>query len=128
MPKCGDLMQSPGEVCVPHERLLDALEIMGIYDVGWVPVVESREDLRLLGIVTARGAARLLGIYDRRPSEAMCREVMSAVEVSVSPEDEIELARGLMQSTRFHRLPVVGDGRLVGIIRLHDIEAYGRKE
>lgn len=127
MPKCSDLMQAPGEVCVPHERLLDALEIMGVYDVGWVPVVESRNDLRLLGIVTARGAARFLGIYDRRPSEAMCREVMGAVEMSVAPGDDMELARQLMQASRFHRLPVIGDGRLVGIIRLHDIEVYGRK-
>lgn len=127
MAKCRDLMQAPGEVCVPHERLLDALEIMGVYDVGWVPVVESRDDLRLMGIVTARGAARFLGIYDRRPSEAMCREVMSPVEMAMSPDDDIALARASMMTSRYQRLPVVEDGRLAGIIRLHEIEKYEEK-
>lgn len=127
MAKCRDLMQPPGEVCVPHERLLDALEIMGIHDIGWVPVVEARDDLRLLGIVTARGAARFLGIYDRRPSEAMCREVMGPVELSMAPDDDIETARHRMQSSRFHRLPVIDGDRLAGIIRLHEIEAYRRQ-
>lgn len=121
--KCRDLMQTHIEVCVPHERLLDALEIMGVYDVGWVPVVDSRENHRLLGLVTARGAARFLGIFDRRPSEAMCHEVMTPVELFVTPDDEAETARLRMQSSRFHRLPVLEDGQLAGIIRLVDIEA-----
>lgn len=126
MAKCRDLMQAPGEVCVPHERLLDALEIMGIHDIGWVPVVSSRDDLRLMGLVTARGAARFLGIYDRRPSEAMCREVMSPVEMSVSPDEDVESAYQRMQSSRFQRIPVVEGDRLVGIIRRHDIEVFLR--
>jgi len=122
--KCRDLMQSHVEVCVPHERLLDALEIMGAYDVGWVPVVDSRENRRLMGLVTARGAAGFLGVFDRRPSEAMCREVMSPTEIVVTPEDDIETARARMRPSRFHRLPVVDGEKLAGIISMHDIEAY----
>lgn len=120
--KCRDLMQSEVEFCVPHERLLDALEIMGIHDVGWVPVVESMEHRRLMGIVTARSAAGFLGIFDRRPSEAMCREVMSPANLTASADDDIEDARRRMEQAQVHRLPVLEGDRLAGILSRHAID------
>lgn len=104
--------------CVPHERLLDALEIMGEENVDWVAVVESHDNPQFLGWITARAAVVLLGVYDRRPSEVMCRELIDAPPAVLAPDDELESARQRVQTAGAQWLPVVQAGKLVGMLGL----------
>ncbi len=118
--KCSELMHSP-TTCLPHERLMDALAIMGAQDVGAVPVVEDREGLRPLGIVTDRDAALLLGRIDRRASEITCREAMTTPAVTCEADDDIKDAVELMRRHQLRRMLVTENGRLVGIIAQADL-------
>lgn len=107
-------MQTDVPRCVPHERLLDALEIMGDRNITWVPVVEALDDPRFLGWITALRAAVFLGVFDRRPSEAYCRELIEAPPAVLAPEQDLEQAHATIARWRLRRLPVIEDGKLVG--------------
>ncbi len=118
--KCSELMHAP-QTCLPHERLMDALSIMEAQDVGSVPVVDDRESMRPLGVVTDRDAALLLGRTDRKASEVLCREAMSTPAISCEAGDDIKDAVDLMRRHQLRRMLVTQDGRLVGIIAQADL-------
>ena len=109
-------MQTQFARCVPHQSLTDALEIMGDEDVGWVPVVAARDDSRFLGWITARRAAVHLGVFDKRPSEVMCRELIEPPEAVLAPEEDWSAACATAARYGRRRLPVVQEGRLVGVV------------
>lgn len=109
-----DRMQKDVPRCVPHQRLLDALEIMGDRNITWVPVVEGLDDPRFLGWITALRAAVFLGVFDRRPSEAFCRELIEEPPAVLDPDQGLEGARAVIAHWQLRRLPVVQSGRLLG--------------
>lgn len=109
-------METQFDVCVAHERLLDALAIMSATDDDRVPVVASRDTMILSGLITAKAAAVHLGLTDRRPSEVMCREVMSPAPALVRPGDDLSRASELLHRFGLKRLPVVDGQRLVGLL------------
>ncbi len=111
---CADQMQIGLRRCVPHQRLGDALEIMGEENVDWVAVVESHESSSFLGWITAQRAAVFLAVFDRRPSEAMCRELITKPPAVLASSEDVEEARRTVARCGVHRLPVVDDGLLVG--------------
>lgn len=112
---CGEHMRRDFHRCVPHQRLQDALEIMGDDGSDWAAVVASHEDMQWLGWITARAAAVFLGVYDRRPSEVMCRELIEAAPVVLAPEEDWSLAAARFAASGEDRLPVLAGGRMVGV-------------
>ena len=120
--KAKELMHRDPEFCVPDERLLDAIKIMEASDVGSVPVVDSRDSMHPVGVITDRDAALNLGRNDRRPSEVMCRDVMSSPAIAVSADDDVKDAFEQMKERQLRRILVCDDSRrLVGIIAQADI-------
>ncbi len=113
---CADAMRRQFRKCVPQERLLDALEIMEADASDWAAVVESHENPRWLGWITLRDAALFLGAFDRRPSEVMCEELISAAPMLLAPADSLDSARSALDQLRLDRLPVVDNGLLAGIL------------
>lgn len=111
---CADTMQIGLRRCVPHQRLGDALEIMGEENVDWVAVVESHDNPSFLGWITAQRAAVFLAVFDRRPSETMCRELIASPPAVLAPGDEAVAARATLAQHHVCRLPVVDQGLLVG--------------
>lgn len=125
---CMQLMQADPDVVIPEDRLSDALNLLRNRDVGSVPVVDSRETRVPLGIITDRDAALYLAQHDRRPSEVLCREVMSSPVVLVAPEDDIKIAEEKMRRQQLRRILVVRRNRLVGIIAQADFAREKPKE
>ena len=122
MPKCSDVMTREPACCEPSESIAGVAEIMKRQDVGAVPVVDSKESRRLVGIVTDRDivmklADRMLLEPDQRVDEIMTRD-------PVCLGGNLSLERGLaaMRSHRIRRVPILNDmGELVGVISLDDI-------
>lgn len=113
---CGEAMERNFDVCVAHERLLDALEIMSATQQDSVPVVASRESMLFEGFISAAAAALHLGLTDRRPSEVMCREVVAPAAAQVGPEEDANHAAELMKARHLQLVPVVAAGKLVGLL------------
>ncbi len=89
--------------------------------ISSLPVVE---DEKLVGIITATDVGHNL-ILDKYELGTSVKEIMIKPVVTVSPEDDIETAISIMKdgasSGILNQLPVVEDGKLVGIISDGDI-------
>ena len=89
--------------------------------ISSLPVVE---DGKLVGIITATDVGHNL-ILDKYELGTTVKEIMIKPVVTVSPEDDIEAAVNIMKdkasSGILNQLPVVKDGKLVGIISDGDI-------
>ncbi len=121
-----DAMTTSVRTATPTQSLADAAELMKREDVGSVPVVD---DGRLIGIVTDRDIV-VRAVAERRDPQAIrVAEVASRELVTVGPEEDLEEALRLMAVHQVRRLPVVEDGRLVGMLAQADvaIEAKDKK-
>lgn len=107
-------------VCVgPDATALDVASILYSRRCHHVPVVD--DDGGLAGIVSDRD---LLGVLQRVARDALdevpVRELMTAVVRVVEPTDTVAAAAEALLRHGVHALPVVEDGRLVGILTARD--------
>jgi CBS domain-containing protein len=111
--------KSPGVWTVgPQATAYEALALMAQMNIGAVLVLE--EDA-LVGIFSERDYARKVILMGRSSRDTAVRELMSHPVVSVNPDIPIEACMALMTERHFRHLPVVEEGRLIGIISIGDI-------
>jgi CBS domain-containing protein len=115
-------MTSRPAACEPSATVVDAAKQMAKEDVGPIPVVEGD---RLKGIVTDRDIVLRVVAEGRDPSSTTVGEIASTNLETVSPEDDLDTALHKMTSAKVRRLPVVEDGRLVGVVAQADIARQG---
>lgn len=96
----------------------DAAEIMASEDIGNVLVVENDE---VQGIVTDRDIVVRSVAKGENPEDASVREVATTDVQTLSPDDSIDDAIKKMEEGDVRRLPVVEDGKPVGIVSLGDL-------
>jgi CBS domain-containing protein len=94
-------------------------------DVGSLPVVEGE---MLVGMVTDRDLVLHVIAKDLDPHKVTVSDVCSENPVTAGPEDALDDALQRMASEQVRRLPVVADGRLVGILAQADIARAARPE
>lgn len=102
--------------------VVNAFEKLMEYKISSLPVVE---DDKLIGIITATDVGHNL-ILDKYELGTSVEEIMIKSVVTVSPEDTLETAinvmkEGVSSSGILNQLPVVENGKLVGIISDGDI-------
>ena len=102
----------------PDDTVEDALQIMANKDVGAVLVKEGET---LVGIFTERHYARKVFLKGRSSPTTLIREVMEKDVIYVEPGQAAEACMALMTEKRIRHLPVLHDGRLVGIISIGDL-------
>lgn len=102
----------------PGDTVLHALRMMESENLGAV-LVKVGDDV--VGIFTERLYARRVFLKGRSSPETLIREVMETDVVHVEPEQSAEACMALMTERRIRHLPVLIDGRLVGIISIGDL-------
>jgi CBS domain-containing protein len=102
----------------PDDTVLHALEMMESKNVGALLV---KDDDSPVGIFTERHYARKVFLKGRSSLKTLIREVMETDVVYVEPEQTAEVCMALMTEKRIRHLPVLRDGRLVGIISIGDL-------
>jgi CBS domain-containing protein len=102
----------------PDDTVLAALGVMAEHDIGAVLVVEGDE---LLGILSERDYARKVVLMGRASRDSPVRLIMTANVVCVSPSLTVEECMGLMTERRCRHLPVVDNGRVVGLVSIGDL-------
>lgn len=119
-----DLMTENPAVCTPDTTAREAANTMEREDCGSLPVVESRNDMKLIGMVTDRDLAlRVLG-RGQDPNTRI-REAMTRNVVSVRPEDNINEVERKMSGQQVRRIPVCDDqGRVLGIVAQADLALH----
>jgi CBS domain-containing protein len=102
----------------PEATVYEAIEMMASREIGALLVVVEG---RLEGILSERDYARKVVLQGKSSRGTRVREVMTAPVVSVSPEDSVDRCMGLMTECRVRHLPVLEDGRVVGIVSIGDL-------
>ena len=126
--KCGDVMTKDPSCCVPTDSAARVAKVMKTEDVGSVPVCESRQSRKLVGIITDRDLALYVVAESRDANTTHVQDVMTKEPCTCHPEDELQKALDAMQRYRVRRIPILdGQGQLVGIIAQADIAIRGEE-
>jgi CBS domain-containing protein len=96
----------------------DAAKVMREKNVGSLIVVGNG---RPTGIVTERDIVTKVAAIDQKPSLVRIKDIMTTPLVAVHPHEEVVEAARLMAQRKIRRLPVVQDGKLVGVVTENDI-------
>ena len=99
-------------------RLADAVQDLVKHNIGSLIVCDGES---MVGIVTERDILRTVAASDARLEEICVRDRMTVNVISVSPEDEVSAVMGVMTQRRIRHLPVVEDGKLVGMVSIGDL-------
>jgi CBS domain-containing protein len=122
MPKCSEVMTREPICCEPSDTVTRVAEIMKQQDVGSVPVVESRNSRRLVGIVTDRDLVTKVVASARHVESTTVRDAMTAHPAACREDDDVNRAVSLMKNQQVRRVPIVDpEGRLTGIIAQADV-------
>lgn len=103
----------------PDESVLDAITKMAREGIGALLVCEPGG--RIVGIVTERDYARKVILMGRSSKDTAVREIMTPDVMYVSPEHTNEQCMALMTERRLRHLPVMGGGKLVGLVSIGDL-------
>jgi CBS domain-containing protein len=100
------------------DSLVDAAREMRDGDIGSVIVTDGG---RVAGIVTDRDIVVRAIAEGRDPQSTTVGDVCSSGPRTLEPGDSVEVAAQVMGESSIRRLPVVRDGRLVGVVSLGDL-------
>jgi CBS domain-containing protein len=100
------------------DSVVQAARLMASENVGSLPVVEGGQ---LVGMVTDRDLVLQVLAQDLDPSKVTISEVASENPVVAKPDEPLDSALQRMAQEQVRRLPVVDDGRLVGILAQADV-------
>jgi len=105
--------------------VIEAARTMVSEDVGSLPVVEEG---RLVGIVTDRDLVLQVMAKDLDPNKIPVSDVCSENPIVAGPQEPLEVALKRMAAEQIRRLPVVEEGRLVGILAQADVAQNAEAE
>lgn len=111
----------------PESKVFDALKLMAEKEIGALLVIE---DDNVVGIFSERDYARKVVLLGRSSKEIPVKEIMSSRVFYVEPQQDVGECMALMTSKKIRHLPVLDNGKLVGIISIGDVvkAIIGEKE
>jgi CBS domain-containing protein len=101
--------------------VFEAVQRMVKLNIGSLLVTEDGE---IAGIVTERDYLRHVAHEGRSEHDTPVREVMSSPLIVVTPETSIDECMALMTGRRIRHVPVVDDGRVVGLVSIGDVVKF----
>jgi CBS domain-containing protein len=114
-----EVMTPSPTTVTPDAKLVEAAGLMDRESIGDVLVVDTGGRLR--GILTDRDIAVGAVAKGRDASTAKVEEIMSPTVETISADSTVQQAIELMRRYDVRRLPVVQDGRPIGIVSLGDV-------
>jgi CBS domain-containing protein len=106
------------ETISPQDSVYDALQKMATREIGALVVFEGGE---VHGLFSERDYARKVALQGRLSKDTQVQEIMTRRVVTVEPEQTVEACMVLMTEKHIRHLPVLEDGRLIGLVSIGDI-------
>ena len=102
----------------PQASVYAAVASMAKHGVGALLVTQGDA---LAGIVSERDYARKVILLDRSSRSTSVSEIMTSTVITIGPEQTIEQAMQLMTAHRIRHLPVIDEGRVIGVLSIGDL-------
>ncbi len=122
MKKVAQILQSKSDPAVhtiaPTASVFDALKLMAEKNIGALLIVEGE---RIVGILSERDYARKVVLMGKSSKETPVADVMTQPVLYVGPQQSTEECMALMTDSRLRHLPVLNDGKLIGLISIGDL-------
>ncbi len=126
--KVHDFMNKNVIVCNPNEKITAILNKLRLFRISGMPVSEGKV---IRGIISEKDIlAKIQGMTDGgsislddalKRTDLVVADVMTRDVVSVGPAENIDTVVNLMMKRKINRIPVVVDGKIVGIVTRGDI-------
>ena len=102
----------------PEATVFEAIQLMADKNIGSLLVMSGD---RLVGVFTERDYTRKMALQGKRSKETQVREILSGKIVSVTPQHTVEECMRLMTENRVRHLPVLDNGKAVGVVSIGDL-------
>ena len=120
---CSDVMKpiEASECCTPQDTVASAAKAMKTSGCGCSPVVESKENLNLVGVITERDICHSVAA-DHNAAEISVAEIMRSVSACCGEDDSLAEAKLKLDEHRSTSLPVVNKtGSCCGTVSSHHV-------
>lgn len=112
-----EIMTKSVKTVAPSDSIKKAAEIMQSVDCGSVPVTDGD---KVVGMVTDRDIV-VKQIAGGKSPDSPVKECMTSDVVTAKPDTDAQDAADIMADNQVRRLPVVENGKLVGIVAIADL-------
>lgn len=103
------------------DTVYEAIRKMGEKNIGALVVTENDE---VIGVLSERDYSRKVVLQGRTSRDTLVGEIVTRPAITVSSKDGIEKCMQLMIGNRIRHLPVVDNGRLMGLISIGDLVSW----
>lgn len=124
--RASDIMSRDITVIREEETMRDAAQRLASDDIGVLPICDSNKQLK--GMLTDRDIVVHVVARGKDPASTTARELEQGEIITLRPDDSVEHALDLMAQHQVRRLPVVEDGRVVGMVSQADVAKAVRPE
>jgi CBS domain-containing protein len=119
--KARDIMTANPACCTPEDTARDAARLMAECDCGVVPVVEDRQSMRLVGVVTDRDLA-VRGLAQGKGADARVSDLMTTKLNCCGPNDDVKEIERVMAERQVRRVPIIDErGCCIGVVAQADL-------
>lgn len=115
------LLQGKGNAIysiAPDAPVLEAIKHMAEHRIGALLVMRGEQ---LVGVMSERDYARKVILQGRSSAQTAVSDIMSSTPLTVSPDTDVFDCMRLCTDSRIRHLPVVQDGKVVGVISIGDL-------
>jgi CBS domain-containing protein len=117
-----DIMTPNPACCTPEDTAQRAAMLMKSLDVGAIPIVDTEQDRKPVGIVTDRDLCGSVIAGGLNPTTTRLADFMTREPVCCRPDDDVAQVSALMQARQIRRVPVVDErGACCGIVAMADL-------
>ena len=124
-----DIMTKNPACCTTDANLQEVAQLMVEHDCGETPVVESKQNMKLVGVITDRDITCRSVAVGKNPLKMTAGDCMSSPCITVTPEMSLEDCCKVMEENQVRRVPVVDKlGACCGIVAQADIAQHASKQ
>jgi CBS domain-containing protein len=124
-----EIMTKNPATCLPNAKLDEVAKLMVAHDCGEIPVIRSKEDPQLVGVITDRDICCRAIAAGKNPQNVLASEVMSSPVFTITADQELAKSCKTFSEKEVRRLPVVDKkNHVIGILSLSDLAEHAPEQ
>ena len=111
---------------VAVDEKMTALDAARLMTEKGISSLIIEKDHAPMGIISERDFVKKICLKDMQPSTINVGSIMSKIQTYASPDTPVDVAVQRMVNHKIRRLPVISDGKVIGIITVTDLAKHLR--